>query len=194
MNKNKTNPIENTTVSSNPSSDYFLRNKKKNKTNHFNFFLFTDKFIKLLMRDGKKIKAAKLFFDMLLFLKKKIQKDTDKKISLVKQFMHNLSVLHFLSKAVENVTPSLEVRKVRVSGTTYLVPAILSKKRQQTTAIRWIIESAKKKQNKSNLSFSECLADEIFDAYKKQGQARQKRDELHRLAEANRAYIRYRWW
>ncbi len=160
----------------------------------FNFFLFTDKFINLLMRDGKKIKAAKLFFDMLLFLKKRLEKDTDKKSYGVKHLMHDFSVLHFLSKAVENVTPSLEVRKVRVSGTTYLVPAILSKKRQETTAVRWIIESARKKKDKSKGDFSECLADEIFDAYKKQGQAHQKRDELHRLAEANRAYIRYRWW
>jgi small subunit ribosomal protein S7 len=160
----------------------------------FNFFLFTEKFINLLMCDGKKGKAAKLFFNMLLFLKKKVEKDKDKKSSLGNHFVHDLSVLHFLSQAVENVTPSLEVRKVRVSGTTYLVPAILSKKRQQTTAIRWIIESARKKQKTSNFNFSECLADEIFDAYKKQGQARQKRDELHRLVEANRAYIRYRWW
>ena len=169
-------------------------NSSNLKKKQFNFFLFTDKFINLLMRDGKKTKAAKLFFDMLIFLKKRIEKDTDKKLSLVKHFTHDISVLHLLSQAVENVTPSLEVRKVRVSGTTYLVPAILRKKRQQTTAIRWIIDSARKKQNNSNLCFSECLADEFFDAYKKQGQARQKRDELHRLAEANRAYIRYRWW
>jgi small subunit ribosomal protein S7 len=160
----------------------------------FNFFLFTDKFINLLMRDGKKVKAAKLFFDMLLVLKKRLDKDTDKKSSLLNYSTHDLSVLHFLSQAVDNVTPSLEVRKVRVAGTTYLVPAILSKKRQQTRALGWIIESAKKRQNNSKFGFSECLADEIFDASKKQGGARQKRDELHRLAEANRAYIRYRWW
>ena len=176
----------------------------------FNFFLFTDKFINLLMRDGKKVKATKLFFNTLLFLKKRIEKDTSKKspllinkdrpLSFNKEIprtihiINDLSVLHILSQAVENVTPSLEVRKVRVSGTLYLVPAILSKKRQQTTAIRWIIESARKKQSNSILCFSECLADEIYDAFKKQGYARQKRDELHRLAEANRAYIRYRWW
>ena len=53
---------------------------------------------------------------------------------------------------------------------------------------------SKKKQKNSKLKFAQCLADEIYDAFKKQGQARQKRDELHRLAEANRAYIRYRWW
>jgi small subunit ribosomal protein S7 len=190
MNINITNQKTKTSVLSNRVDSL----ESKHKRNPSPFFLFTDKFINLLMRDGKKIKAAKLFFDMLLFLNKKIEKDTDKKSSLAKQLVHNLSVLHFLSKAVENVTPSLEVRKVRVSGTTYLVPAILSKKRQQTIAIRWLIESARNKQKKSNGGFSECLADEIFDAYKKQGQARQKRDELHRLAEANRAYIRYRWW
>ena len=193
--KNKT-PILSKAVGSflsqKDSTFYFVKSKKG--IPQFNFFLFTDKFINLLMRDGKKVKAAKLFFDMLLLLKKRLDKDTDKKLSLIKYSMHDLSVLHFLSQAVENVTPSLEVRKVRVAGTTYLVPAILSKKRQQTIAIGWIIESAKKRQNNSKFGFSECLADEIFDAYKKQGQARQKRDELHRLAEANRAYIRYRWW
>lgn len=164
------------------------------ETSEYNFFLFTDKFLNLLMYHGKKVKATKLFFDMLPRLKKHIEKDTEKKFSLVKRNIHNLSILHILSQAVENVKPSIEVRKVRVAGTTYLVPSILSKKRQETTAIRWIIESARKRQNNSKLRFSECLADEFFDAYKKQGQARQKRDELHRLAEANRAYIRYRWW
>jgi small subunit ribosomal protein S7 len=200
MNKIITNQKATIPIISNGVSGAFLRKKapvlfsERKKKYQFNFFLFTDKFINLLMQDGKKVKAAKLFFDMLLFLKKRLEKDIDKKSSIRKHFMHDLSVLHFLSQAVENVTPSLEVRKVRVSGTTYLVPAILSKKRQETIAIRWIIESARKKQNNSILGFSECLADEIFDAYKKQGQARQKRDELHRLAEANRAYIRYRWW
>ena len=199
-----------------PSSGKERNGKERNGGTQLNFFLFTDKFLNLLMRDGKKTKAVKLFFDMLVFLKKRVEKDTNKKASLgssassprrfqsqaskshqeslVKHFIHDVSILNFLSQAVDNVTPCLEVRKVRVSGTTYLVPAILSKKRQQTTAIRWLIDSARKKQNNSNFCFSECLVDEIFDAYKKQGHVRQKRDELHRIAEANRAYIRYRWW
>lgn len=165
------------------------------KKTNLNFSLFSEKFINLLMIDGKKLKASKLFFDMLLLIKKRIEKNPEKKsIHLIQKSSFNISVLHVLAQAVENVTPSLEVRKVRVAGTTYLVPAILSKKRQETLAIRWIIESAKKRKKNLKFNFSECLADEIYEASKKQGNARQKRDELHRLAEANRAYIRYRWW
>ena len=165
------------------------------KKSNLNFSLFSEKFINLLMIDGKKLKASKLFFDMLLLIKKRIEKNSEKKsTNLVQKTSFNISVLHVLAQAVENVTPSLEVRKVRVAGTTYLVPAILSKKRQETLAIRWIIESAKKRKKNLKFNFSECLADEIYEASKKQGNARQKRDELHRLAEANRAYIRYRWW
>ena len=155
---------------------------------YFNFFIFSEKFINLLMNDGKKIKASRLFFEMLAYFKTLLEKD------LSKNSLRNFSVLYSLSQAVENVTPTLDVRKVRVAGTTYLVPSILSKKRQETLAIRWIIESAKKRKKNSNLKFSELLAEEVFEAAKKQGYARQKRDELHRLAEANRAYIRYRWW
>ena len=99
-----------------------------------------------------------------------------------------------MEQAIRNCMPSLEVRKVRVAGTTYLVPAMIPKKKQETLAIRWIIEAAKKKKKTSKLSFAQCLAEEIYDAFSKQGYARTKRNELHRLAEANRAYIRYRWW
>jgi ribosomal protein S7 len=99
-----------------------------------------------------------------------------------------------LYTAIENVTPSLEVRNVRIGGRTYQVPAIIPKSRQQTIAFRWIIDSAKKRKKKNKNSFAECLAFELVDAYKKQGYAFQKRDELHKIAEANRAYIRYRWW
>lgn len=167
---------------------------KKKKINP-NLSLFSNKFINFLMIDGKKVKASKLFFGMLMFLKKKIELDSDKKINnLSPALLSNLSTLYYFTQAIQNVMPSLEVRKVRVSGTTYLVPAILSKTRQETLAIKWIIDSAKKKQKSSKLPFESCLADEIYDAFKKQGQARQKRDEIHRLAEANRAYVRYRWW
>lgn len=172
-----------------------IREKKKL---NINFCLFSEKFINLLMIDGKKVKASKLFFDILLLIKKRVDKNSEKKSmnlhSSSQNFILETSVLDLLAQAVENVTPNLEVRKVRVAGTTYLVPAILSKKRQETLAIRWIIEAAKKRKKNLKFNFSECLADEIYEASKKLGNARQKRDELHRLAEANRAYIRYRWW
>lgn len=99
-----------------------------------------------------------------------------------------------LLQAIENVQPSVEVRSVKVSGRTYQVPAIVSKKRQQVLAIKWIIDLAKKKQKNSNINFSECLALELFEALKKSGKAKQKRDLLHQLAESNRAYMRFKWW
>ena len=146
-------------------------------------FIFSEKFINFLIIDGKKIKAYKLFFLMLESLQQKIRKQTNA-----------LTAPEIMEQAIINCMPSLEVRKVRVAGTTYLVPAMIPKKKQETLAIRWIIEAAKKKKKTSKLSFAQCLAEEIYDAFLKQGYARTKRNELHRLAEANRAYIRYRWW
>ena len=167
------------------------------------FDLFIKKFTNLLMKNGKKIKASKIFFDMLVILKNRIKKNLEKKSQvlvgnsselIIKEIPLNFELLHLISQAIENVTPSLEVRKVRVAGSTYLVPAVLSKKKQEALALKWLIESTKKRQKNSKLDFSTCLADEILDASRKLGQARQKRDELHRLAQMNRAYIRYRWW
>jgi small subunit ribosomal protein S7 len=146
-------------------------------------FIFSEKFINFLIIDGKKIKAYKLFFLMLEFLQQKTRKQAEA-----------ITAPEIMEQAIKNCMPSLEVRKVRVAGTTYLVPAMIPKKKQETLAIRWIIEAAKKKKKTSKLSFAQCLAEEIYDAFSKQGYARTKRNELHRLAEANRAYIRYRWW
>ena len=164
------------------------------------------------------MKASKILFTMLVILQKRLQKDLQKKNNLLsktvvlthekslqnvsrlghdrtkKENSANFELFGFLSQALENVTPSLEVRKVRVRGSTYLVPAVLNKKKQETLALKWLIESAKKRQKNSKFNFSICLAEEIYDASRKLGHARQKRDELHRLAQMNRAYIRYRWW
>lgn len=146
-------------------------------------FIFSEKFINFLIIDGKKIKAYKLFFLMLESLQQKTRKQAE-----------TLTAPEILEQAIRNCMPSLEVRKVRVAGTTYLVPAMIPKKKQETLAIRWIIEAAKKKKKTSKFTFAQCLAEEIYDAFSKQGYARTKRNDLHRLAEANRAYIRYRWW
>ena len=161
------------------------------------------------MKDGKKINPTKLNFKMLNILNNRIKKDLEKnnqpsllpKESLIinfglldKKISLNFLLLRLISQAIENLTPNLEVRKVRIAGSTYLVPSVLSKKKQETLALKWLIEAAQKRQKNSKLNFSVCLAEEILDASRKLGQARQKRDELHRLALMNRAYIRYRWW
>ena len=205
----------------------------------------TNKFINLLMIDGKKSIAVKLFYDSLFLLKHKKLKGKFKKTafstlstavfsdamkdnsvhldhnqrigkqglklsSVDNQNTSSLnsiklnnddsinvemsSLLEVLAIAIENVTPSVELKKVRRAGNTFLIPAILSQHKANTLAMRWIIDSARKKQQGSSQNFSECLADEIYQAYLKQGKARQKRDELHSAAITNRANIRYRWW
>lgn len=99
-----------------------------------------------------------------------------------------------LYQAVENIKPTLELRRVRKGGTTYQVPAIVNQKRQERLAIKWIIESAEKRKKKNKSSFSDCLVSEILEAFNKTGQPRQRRDEQLKIAEFNRAYTRYRWW
>ena len=99
-----------------------------------------------------------------------------------------------LYQAVENVKPTLELRRVRKGGTTYQVPAIVKEKRGERLAIKWIIESAEKRKKKNKQCFSNCLVREIMEAFNKTGQPRQKRDEQLKIAEYNRAYTRYRWW
>ena len=187
------------------------------------------KFINLLMRDGEKSKAYKLFADSLKQVEeKKVLENTTLKVfdfftarkkhlcdldqkqykqkkekkleSLndshrVKQDYYNSFLRNnILYQAVENVKPALELKRVRKGGTTYQVPAIVSQKRQERLAIKWIIEAAKKKKKKNNKSFSNCLVSEILDAFNKTGQPRQRRDEQLKVAEFNRAYTRYRWW
>ena len=101
---------------------------------------------------------------------------------------------NILYQAIENVKPPLELRKVRKGGTTYQVPAIVSQKKQERLAIKWIIESACSKKNKQKKSFPESLVVQILEAFNKTGTVRQKRDEMLKIAEFNRAYTRYRWW
>ena len=156
------------------------------------------KFMNLLMIDGKKIKAYNIFYETLRFLQ---AKNFLNSLKVSKQFSHStfkargaIFVRNVLFQAIENIKPSVEVRKVRKGGITYQVPALIPKQRQETLAIRWIIDAAKNRKKNSKMSFAECLALELTEASKKLGKPRQKRDELHKLAESNRAYIRFRWW
>jgi small subunit ribosomal protein S7 len=104
-------------------------------------------------------------------------------------------VITFLMKAIDNVKPIIEVRKIRISGSTILVPCIISRNRQESLAIRWIVEAAKKRRNtKKSMSLDQCLYSELIDASQKIGAVRKKRDDLHKLAESNRGFAHYRWW
>ena len=124
----------------------------------------------------------------------RIGKDKNKFKNSEEDFNNDFLTNNILYQAVENVKPTLELRRVRKGGTTYQVPAIVSQKKQERLAIKWIIESAEKKNKKNNKSFSNCLVSEILDAFNKTGQPRQRRDEQLKIAEFNRAYTRYRWW
>jgi len=149
--------------------------------------LFFKKITNLVMQDGKKTKALKIILAMFLILKNQIRQDLVKR-KKTREFLEfeiqtntiqslenslNSRILFLILRALENVKPSLEVRKVRVAGSTYLVPAVVSRKKQETVALKWIIESAKKRKKNTSLSFSECLAEEFLEASRKQGQARQ---------------------
>lgn len=106
-----------------------------------------------------------------------------------------LNVHIFFQEAIQNIKPSFEVKKVRIAGTTYQVPSLLSLQRQENIAMNWLLQSTRERKKKNaSFSFETCLAFEIYDAFKKQGQARNKRNELHKLAELNRAYSHFRWW
>jgi len=108
---------------------------------------------------------------------------------------YHQDIINIFEKAILNLQPFFEVKKVRIAGNTYQVPANLSKKRKEKKAMNWLIESAKEKKKKNtSKNFENCLALEIYDAFLKQGTARQKRNDLHKLAEANRAFSHFRWW
>lgn len=105
-----------------------------------------------------------------------------------------LNTSEMIERAINNVSPFLEVRKVRTSRNSKQVPSMIQKNRQETLAIRWIIEAAQQRQKKSSQNFSKCLAIEFLEAYSKRGIARQKRNEMHKVAYVNRAHLRSRWW
>ncbi|GJQ24755.1 30S ribosomal protein S7 [Candidatus Brocadia sapporoensis] len=133
------------------------------------------KFINSLMRKGKKSVAEKVFYGAMIVIEKKI---TD------------VEPLEIFETAVNNVKPLVEVRSKRVGGATYQVPVEVPKQRQQSLALRWIIDAAKGKKGRPMF---QRLADELLDAYKKQGLAITQRENTHKMAEANKAFAHFAW-
>ncbi len=133
------------------------------------------KFINCLMVNGKKSVARRIFYDALELLRKKSKGEDP---------------LQIFEKAMENVKPLLETRSRRVGGATYQVPMEVRPERQRALAIRWIIQAARQRSEKTMV---ERLAAEIWDAYHNRGAAIKKREDTHRMAEANRAFAHYRW-
>jgi small subunit ribosomal protein S7 len=140
----------------------------------FNSMVVT-KFINLLMWDGKKSVARKIFYDAMDILAKKVP-DTDP-----------LDTFH---GAINNVIPQLEVRSRRVGGATYQVPMEVTRKRGQSLAIRQIMSTIRGRGGKP---MAQRLADEIAAAYRKEGAAMSTRDQVHKMAEANKAFAHLSW-
>ncbi len=140
----------------------------------YNNFLVT-RFINNLMRDGKKSVAEKIFYGAMDQVSSKI---TDR------------DPLEVFEQALENVKPMVEVKSRRVGGANYQIPVEVAPERRQALSIRWTLDAARKRGEKT---MAYRLANEILDAFNRTGSAVKKREDTHRMAEANKAFAHYRW-
>ncbi len=133
------------------------------------------KFINCLMYDGKKSVATSLFYDAMDIIAKKVKDAPPPEV---------------FETAVQHVKPNVEVRSRRVGGSNYQVPIPVSRRRQQSLAIRWILEAARGRRGRAT-----CyrLAQELIDAYKGEGTAMTTRENVHRMADANKAFSHFAW-
>jgi small subunit ribosomal protein S7 len=138
--------------------------------------IMLSKFMNMVMERGKKSVAEKILYGALDKMSEKT-KDADKAIEM-------------LSQALDNVKPTVEVKSRRVGGATYQVPVEVRASRRQTLAMRWLIEAAS---GRSEKSMAHRLAAELMDAAENRGTAVRKREDTHRMADANRAFAHYRW-
>ena len=132
------------------------------------------KFMNRIMVDGKKSISEKIVYGAFDLVSKKTDKEP----------------IDFFHEALNNVKPSLEVRSRRVGGATYQVPVEVKNKRAQALAIRWLVYSARKRKDKH---MSDKIFNELYDAYEKKGAAVKKREDVHKMAESNKAFAHFRW-
>ena len=132
------------------------------------------KLINNVMLDGKKTVAQKIVYDAFNIVKEKQGKDA----------------LEAFEEALNNIMPVLEVKARRVGGATYQVPMEIRSERRQTLGLRWIVNYAR---NRNEKTMAEKLANEIIDAINSTGGAFKKKEEMHRMAEANKAFAHYKW-
>jgi small subunit ribosomal protein S7 len=137
--------------------------------------LLAGKFINCMMWDGKKSVARGVFYDALEIIKKRLP---------------DAEPIEVFTQALENVKPSIEVRSKRVGGAAYQVPMQVSRARQQSLAIRWILGAVREKKGRAT---HEKLAEELVAAYRREGTAMAKRENVHRMAEANKAFAHFAW-
>lgn len=132
------------------------------------------KFINMIMRKGKKSTAERIMYFALDNVSQKSSMDS----------------VELMEKALENVRPMVEVKSRRVGGATYQVPVEVRASRRNTLAMRWLIEAAQKRGEKT---MSQKLAGELLDASESKGSAVKRREDTHRMAEANKAFAHFRW-
>jgi small subunit ribosomal protein S7 len=137
--------------------------------------ILASKFINCLMWSGKKSVAENVFYDALDKIHEKI---TDHE------------PIEVFTQALENVKPNIEVRSKRVGGASYQVPMPVSRSRQQSLAIRWILQAIREKKGRPT---AEKLAAELLAAYNREGAAMTKRENVHRMADANKAFAHFAW-
>ena len=133
------------------------------------------RFVNNMMYDGKKSTAFKIFYDALAIVDNRLEDE---------------SPLDVWKKAVQNVTPAVEVRSRRIGGATFQIPQPIRDARKLSMAMKWMIGSARKRNDKS---MSQKLAAEIVAAYKEEGAAFKKKQDTHRMAEANKAFSHFRF-
>ena len=132
------------------------------------------KFINCMMLKGQKGVSESIFYNALGLVEEKIKKDP----------------LEVFNQALENVKPEVEVRSRRVGGATYQVPVEVRQKRQQALGIRWLIQNSRKRSEKT---MYQRLAGEFLDAYNNTGASIKKKEDTHKMADANKAFAHYRW-
>ena len=133
------------------------------------------RFINMVMESGKKSVAERIVYGA---------------IDTIEQRNKSAAPMELIEQALDNVSPMVEVKSRRVGGATYQVPVEVRPKRRQALAMRWIIDAARKRSEKS---MPQRLAGELLEAIEQRGSAVKKREDVHRMAEANKAFSHYRW-
>ena len=132
------------------------------------------KLINSIMYDGKKVVAEKIVYEAIEKIKSKTKEEP----------------INVFNEAINNIKPTVEVRSRRVGGATYQVPVEVKSKRAQALAIRWLVDASRKRKDKH---MSDKIFNELFDAYEKKGSAVKKREDVHKMAESNKAFAHFRW-
>ena len=132
------------------------------------------KLINSIMYDGKKVVAEKIVYEAIEKIKSKTKEEP----------------INVFNEAINNIKPTVEVRSRRVGGATYQVPVEVKSKRAQALAIRWLVDASRKRKDKH---MSDKIFNELYDAYERKGSAVKKREDVHKMAESNKAFAHFRW-